>query len=137
MSIRILLVSRDVVTLFGIGAILRSRYEVDFAFTSAEAFQKLMHDEYAAVLTSTSLEEEGAGLTVAEAARRLSDTPTAFITNSGGNQWPPNDEDAESVTLRLLSKRDLLRRVDELIREKGATFPPADKKLTLIWKRDD
>lgn len=137
MKPRILLVSRDVVTLFGMGAILRSRYDVDFAFSSDEALQKLLHHKYAAVVTSSALEHECSGIDIARAARSLSDTPSAFITNSSGNQWPPLDEEAETVTLRLLSKRELLSRVDELIRLHGATFPADDNKPILVWKRDD
>ena len=117
MKRRILLVDDDLTVLLTLKAVLELHgFEVETAASTTEAFNRIESGVYHMVISDLRMETEEAGLEVIRAARRQSYEPaTALLT-----AYPPNGEHwsekhAESLLVKPLGTRDLLRQVEALL----------------------
>ena len=117
MKRRILLVDDDLAVLLTLKAVLElHNFEVDTASSTTEAFSRLESSTYHMVISDLRMETEDAGLEVIRAARRQSYSPaTALLT-----AYPPNGEywsadDSQSLLVKPLGTRDLVRQVEALL----------------------
>lgn len=117
MKRRILLVDDDLAVLLTLKAVLElHNFEVDTASSTSEAFSRLESSTYHMVISDLRMETEDAGLEVIRAARRQSYSPaTALLT-----AYPPNGEywntvDSQSLLVKPLGTRDLVRQVEALL----------------------
>ncbi len=117
MKRRILLVDDDLAVLLTLKAVLElHNFEVDTASSTTEAFSRLESSTYHMVISDLRMETEEAGLEVIRAARRQSYSPaTALLT-----AYPPNGEywsadDSQSLLVKPLGTRDLVRQVEALL----------------------
>jgi CheY-like chemotaxis protein len=117
MKRRILLVDDDVAVLLTLKAVLElNHFMVETATSAAEAKQKLASGVYQLVITDARMENENAGFEVIRAARSQPYTPaTALLT-----AYPPENGDwkregAESLLVKPVGTRDLLRQIEALL----------------------
>ncbi len=117
MKRRILLVDDDLAVLLTLKAVLElHNFEVETASSTSEAFSRLESSTYHMVISDLRMETEDAGLEVIRAARRQSYSPaTALLT-----AYPPNGErwnsgESESLLVKPLGTRDLVRQVVALL----------------------
>jgi DNA-binding response OmpR family regulator len=117
MKRRILLVDDDLAVLLTLKAVLELHgFEVQTAASTTEAFSRLESGAYHMVISDLRMETEEAGLEVLRAARRQSYHPaTALLT-----AYPPNGEHwsqahSESLLVKPLGTRDLVRQVEALL----------------------
>jgi CheY-like chemotaxis protein len=132
MKRRILLVDDDLAVLLTLRAVLELQgFEVETAGSSAEALARMESGVYQMVISDLRMETEEAGLEVIRAARRQPyDPATALLTayppanerSSGqdahghprdGEDWV--GENSESLLIKPLGTRDLLRQVEALL----------------------
>jgi len=117
MKRRILLVDDDLAVLLTLKAVLElHQFEVETASTTAEAFARLESGTYHMVISDLRMETEDAGLEVLRVARRQSYSPaTALLTAypPNGEQW--NAAESESLLVKPLGTRDLVRQVEALL----------------------
>ncbi len=117
MKRRILLVDDDLAVLLTLKAVLEFQgFEVETAASTVEAFSRLESATYQMVISDLRMETEDAGLKVILAARRQSyDPATALLTayRPMGEQW--EEEHSESLLIKPLGTRDLLRQVEALL----------------------
>jgi DNA-binding response OmpR family regulator len=118
----ILLVDDDLAVLLTLKAVLElNGFEVDTASSSGEAFARLQSGIYQLVMSDLRMETEEAGLEVLRTARRQAYNPaTALLT-----AYPPagihedgevgNAEHSDSLLIKPLGTRDLLRQVEALL----------------------
>jgi CheY-like chemotaxis protein len=118
----ILLVDDDLAVLLTLKAVLELHgFEVDTASSSGEAFARLKSGIYQMVISDLRMETEEAGLEVLRTARRQPYNPaTALLT-----AYPPagihrdgedcNAEHSESLLIKPLGTKDLLRQVEALL----------------------
>jgi CheY-like chemotaxis protein len=125
MKRRILLVDDDLTVLLTLKAVLDLHgFEVETASSSAEAVARLESSAYQMVISDLRMETEDAGLEVIRAARRQAyDPATALLTayppsgvlpdgkRQGKNGW----ESSDSLLIKPLGTRDLLRQVEALL----------------------
>jgi len=117
MTRRILLVDDELAILLTLKAILEMNgFEVETASSAREAAQKLSGSIFQMVITDMRMETESAGFEVIRAARAQSYNPaTAILTaypNIGG-EW--KDQGAESLLVKPMNTRDLLRQIEALL----------------------
>ena len=117
MKRRILLVDDDLAVLLTLKAVLELHgFAVETAASTTEAFSRLESGVYHMVISDLRMETEEAGLEVIRAARRQSYQPaTALLT-----AYPPNgehwaEEQSESLLVKPLGTRDLVRQVEALL----------------------
>jgi DNA-binding response OmpR family regulator len=117
MKRRILLVDDDLAVLLTLKAVLELHgFEIETAGSTAEAFSRLESGVYHMVISDLRMETEEAGLEVLRAARRQKYAPaTALLT-----AYPPNGEhwsaeQSESLLVKPLGTRDLVRQVEALL----------------------
>lgn len=117
MKRRILLVDDDLAVLLTLKAVLEFHgFEVETASSTAEAISRLESAAYAMVISDLRMETEDAGLKVILAARRQSyDPATALLTAypPSGSHW--EEEPSESLLIKPLGTKDLLRQVEALL----------------------
>jgi DNA-binding response OmpR family regulator len=117
MKRRILLVDDDLAVLLTLKAVLEFHgFEVDTASSTAEAISHLESASYQMVISDLRMETEDAGLKVILAARRQSyDPATALLTAypPSGEHW--EHESSESLLIKPLGTKDLLRQVEALL----------------------
>jgi CheY-like chemotaxis protein len=132
MKRRILLVDDDLAVLLTLRAVLELQgFEVETAGSSAEALARMESGVYQMVISDLRMETEEAGLEVLRAARRQPyDPATALLTayppaserssgrDSHGHPRDGEDwigENSESLLIKPLGTRDLLRQVEALL----------------------
>lgn len=136
MKRRILLVDDDLAVLLTLKAVLELHgFEVETAGSSAEAFARLESGVYQMVISDLRMETEEAGLEVIRRARRQAyDPATALLTayppagdwpderdaaaaggGKGGNEKNWSGEHSDSLLIKPLGTRDLLRQVEALL----------------------
>ena len=128
MKRRILLVDDDLAVLLTLRAVLELQgFEVETAGSSAEALARMESGVYQMIISDLRMETEEAGLEVIRAARRQPyDPATALLTayppasERSRGQGPRDGEDwigenSESLLIKPLGTRDLLRQVDALL----------------------
>ncbi|MGD0417620.1 MAG: response regulator [Terriglobales bacterium] len=137
MKRRILIVDDDLAVLLTLKAVLELHgFEVETAGSSAEALARIKSSVYQMVISDLRMETEEAGLEVIRAARRQPyDPATALLTAypPPGEHWrgehqngqhqnakDRNGEDAtgensDSLLIKPLGTRDLLRQVEALL----------------------
>jgi DNA-binding response OmpR family regulator len=117
MKRRILLVDDDIAVLLTLKAVLELHdFEVETANSTSEAFSRLESSTYHMVISDLRMETEDAGLEVIRAARRQSYSPaTALLTAypPNGERW--NSTESESLLVKPLGTRDLVRQVEALL----------------------
>jgi len=117
MKRRILLVDDDLAVLLTLKAVLElHEFEVETANSTAEAFARLQSSTYHMVISDLRMETEDAGLEVLRVARQQSYSPaTALLTAypPSGERW--NDGESESILVKPLGTRDLVRQVEALL----------------------
>lgn len=117
MKRRILLVDDDLAVLLTLKAVLELHgFEVETSGSATEAFSKLESSVYHMVISDLRMETEEAGLEVIRAARRQSYQPaTALLTAyaPNGEHWA--HEHSESLLVKPLGTRDLVRQVEALL----------------------
>jgi CheY-like chemotaxis protein len=117
MKRRILLVDDDLRVLLTLKAVLEFEgFEVETASSTQEALSRLESATYQMVISDLRMESEDAGLRVLAAARRQSyDPATALLTAypPAGEQW--EEKGAESLLIKPMGTRDLLRQVEALL----------------------
>ncbi len=117
MKRRILLVDDDLAVLLTLKAVLEFHgFEVETASSTAEAIAHLESAAYEMVISDLRMETEDAGLKVILAARRQSYEPaTALLTAypPAGEHW--GQESSESLLIKPLGTRDLLRQIEALL----------------------
>jgi CheY-like chemotaxis protein len=132
MKRRILLVDDDLAVLLTLKAVLELQgFEVETAGSSAEAFARMESGVYQMIISDLRMETEEAGLEVIRTARRQPyDPATALLTAyppaskrfSGqasevqlgdGEDW--TGENSDSLLIKPLGTRDLLRQVEALL----------------------
>jgi CheY-like chemotaxis protein len=132
MKRRILLVDDDLAVLLTLRAVLELQgFEVETAGSSAEALARMESGVYQMVISDLRMETEEAGLEVIRAARRQPyDPATALLTayppasersrgqdshehSRDGEDWI--GENSESLLIKPLGTRDLLRQVEALL----------------------
>jgi DNA-binding response OmpR family regulator len=117
MKRRILLVDDDLAVLLTLKAVLEFHgFEVETASSSAEALARLESASYHMVISDLRMETEDAGLKVILAAQRQSyDPATALLTAlpPSGDHW--GADHSESLLIKPLGTRDLLRQVEALL----------------------
>jgi CheY-like chemotaxis protein len=142
MKRRILLVDDDLAVLLTLKAVFElDGFEVETAGSSAEAFARMESSVYQMVISDLRMETENAGLQVIRAARRQAYRPaTALLTayppdteernqeitageqpqgeNREGEDW--TGKDAQSLLIKPLSTRELLRQVEALLASNAA-----------------
>src|SRR5580700_4815970 len=109
---RILLVDDDLAVLLTLKAVLELQgFEVETAGSSAEAVTRMESGVYQMVISDLRMETEEAGLEVIRTARRQAyDPATALLT-----AYPPASENSDSLLIKPLGTRDLLRQVEALL----------------------
>jgi DNA-binding response OmpR family regulator len=127
MKRRILLVDDDLAVLLTLKAVLELQgFEVETAGSSAEAFARMESGVYQMVISDLRMETEEAGLEVIRTARRQAyDPATALLTayppttdHSDGRRRDGEDwtgENSDSLLIKPLGTRDLLRQVEALL----------------------
>ena len=128
MKRRILLVDDDLAVLLTLRAVLELQgFEVETAGSSAEALARMESGVYQMIISDLRMETEEAGLEVIRAARRQPyDPATALLTayppasERSRGQGPRDGEDwigenSESLLIKPLGTRDLLRQVEALL----------------------
>ena len=117
MKRRILLVDDDLAVLLTLKAVLElHQFEVETANSTAEAFSRMESSTYNMVISDLRMETETAGLEVLHFARQQTYSPaTALLT-----AYPPNGElwkadDSESILIKPLGTRDLVRQLEALL----------------------
>jgi CheY-like chemotaxis protein len=131
MKRRILLVDDDLAVLLTLKAVLELHgFEVETANGSSEAFTRMESGIFHMVISDLRMETEEAGLEVIRAARRLAyDPATALLTayppsndpwdrKSGNEKHDGEDwsgENSDSLLIKPLGTRDLLRQVEALL----------------------
>jgi DNA-binding response OmpR family regulator len=117
MTRRILLVDDELAILLTLRAILEMNgFEVETASSTQEAEQKLKGGTFEMVITDMRMETETAGYDVIKAARRQAYNPaTAILTAypSLGHEW--QDKGAQSLLVKPVNTRDLLRQLEALL----------------------
>jgi len=122
MKRRILLVDDDLAVLLTLKAVLELHgFEVETAANTAEAFHRLESSAFHMVISDLRMETEDAGMEVIRAARRQSyDPATALLTayppsDNHVNGARPNDEQPDSMLVKPLGTRDLVRQIEALL----------------------
>jgi DNA-binding response OmpR family regulator len=114
---RILLVDDDLAVLLTLKAVLEFHgFEVETAASTPEALSRLESATYQMVISDLRMETEDAGLKIILAARSQSyDPATALLTAypPSGDHW--GEENSESLLIKPLGTRDLLRQVEALL----------------------
>ena len=117
MTRRILLVDDELAILLTLKAILEMNgFEVETASSAREAAQKLSGNIFQMVITDMRMETDSAGFEVIRAARAQSYNPaTAILTAypNIGSEW--KDQGAESLLVKPMNTRDLLRQIEALL----------------------
>jgi CheY-like chemotaxis protein len=132
MKRRILLVDDDLAVLLTLKAVLEFHgFEVETAGSSAEAIARMESGVFQMVISDLRMETEEAGLEVLRMARRQPyDPATALLTayspsgdpgrredgsGNGGGMGDWTGEHADSLLIKPLGTRDLLRQVEALL----------------------
>ena len=117
MKRRILLVDDELAILLTLKAILEMNgFEVETAASAREAEQKLGRGTFDMVITDMCMERSDSGFEVIRAARRQAYNPaTAILTAYPilGGDW--KSEGAESLLVKPMNTRDLLRQIEALL----------------------
>ena len=117
MKRRILLVDDELPVLLTLKAILEmDGFEVETAASAREAEQKLSHSAFAMVITDMRMENETSGFEVIRAARAQAYNPaTAILTAYPNLERDWKSEGAESLLVKPMNTRDLLRQIEALL----------------------
>ena len=121
MKRRILLVDDDLAVLLTLKAVLELQgFEVETANGSPEAFERLKSGTYQMVISDLRMEKEDSGLEVLRAARRQPYNPatallTAYPPERLGTEEEWNSEHSDSILIKPLGIKDLLRQVEALL----------------------
>jgi DNA-binding response OmpR family regulator len=117
MTRRILLVDDELAILLTLKAILEMNgFEVETAASTREAEQKLKHSSFEMVITDMRMEHETSGFEVIRAARLQSYNPAVAILTAYpglGGDW--KTQGAESLLVKPMNTRDLLRQIEALL----------------------
>lgn len=117
MKRRILLVDDDLPVLLTLKALLELHdFEVETATTTPEALARMESGVFHLVISDLRMDTEDAGFKVIRAAHRQSyDPATALLTAYPSEEESGLDATADSLLVKPLGTRDLLRQVEALL----------------------
>jgi CheY-like chemotaxis protein len=116
MKRRLLLVDNDQAVLLTLKAVLElNHFDVDTAFSGAEARAKLRTHEYDMVITDVSMETDDAGLEVLREARAQSYRPVTAILTAYPLQDAWRKDFVESFLVKPIATRQLVQQLETLL----------------------
>jgi DNA-binding response OmpR family regulator len=116
MKRRLLLVDDDQAVLLTLKAVLElNHFDVDTAFSGAEARAKLGTHEYDMVITDVSMESDDAGLEVLREARAQTYRPVTAILTAYPLQDAWLKDFVESFLVKPIATRQLVQQLEALL----------------------
>jgi CheY-like chemotaxis protein len=116
MKRRLLLVDDDQAVLLTLKAVLElNHFDVDTAFSGAEARAKLRTHEYDMVITDVSMETDDAGLEVLREARAQTYRPVTAILTAYPLQDAWRKDFVESFLVKPIATRQLVQQLETLL----------------------